>query len=326
MRSVRARSQTLWGIVGIVAVVVALVAAVVVYVLPLGHDTYTAAFETTGGAHAGDDVRVAGISVGSIKSMELAGGHVEMTFEVKEGLELGDATSAGVRLLTPVGGHYLSLVPDGDNPLPDKQIPIEHTRVPFTLSDTIEAATPILRDLDGKTLRETVSEIDQAVQAQPDAIRDVTNNLTSLTGAIADRQDDLDKSLKVADEYIGALGTDREILLNLLKEIGIITGKLGAKRLDVALAADKLYRLFNLLNRPIVALDQAVGPSVEALEEIVAALKQSTTPLDDAISAGREFADSMSGLLDGGKGPVIDRSGAVVTGANICVPIPGKVC
>jgi phospholipid/cholesterol/gamma-HCH transport system substrate-binding protein len=326
MSSVRAGSQTLWGIVGIVAVVVAIVAAVVVYVLPIGHDTYTAAFETTGGAHAGDDVRVAGISVGSVKSMELVDNHVEVTFEVKKGMVLGDATSVGVRLLTPVGGRYLSLVPAGDNELPNGQIPIEHTRVPFTLSDTIESVTPILRDLDGKTLRQTVAEIDKAVQAQPDAIRDVTNNLTSLTGVIADRQDDLDKSLKVADEYIGELGTDREILLGLLKQIGIITAKLGAKRMDVALAADKLYRLFNLLHRPIVALDQGLGPSIDEIEKIVATLKQSTTPLDDAISAGREFADSMSGLLDTGRGPVIDRSAAVVTGTDICVPLPGKVC
>ncbi|GGF95337.1 putative Mce family protein [Rhodococcoides trifolii] len=326
MSSVRAGSQTLWGIVGIVAVVVAIVAAVVVYVLPIGHDTYTAAFETTGGAHAGDDVRVAGISVGSVKSMELVNDHVEVTFEVKEGMVLGDATSVGVRLLTPVGGRYLSLVPAGDNELPGGEIPIEHTRVPFTLSDTIEGVTPILRDLDGKTLRETISQIDQAVQAQPDAIRDVTDNLTSLTGAIADRQDDLDKSLQVADEYVGELGTDREILLGLLKQIGIITSKLGAKRMDVALAADKLYRLFNLLNRPIVALDQGLGPSIDALESIVATLKASTTPLDDAITAGREFTDSMSGLLDAGRGPVIDRSADVVTGASICVPLPGKVC
>lgn len=103
MSSVRQGSQTVWGIVGVLALVVAVVAAVVVYSLPIGHRTYTAAFETTGGAHAGDDVRIAGISVGSVTSMKLDGDHVQVAFEVDENVELGDATSLGVRLLTPVG-------------------------------------------------------------------------------------------------------------------------------------------------------------------------------------------------------------------------------
>jgi phospholipid/cholesterol/gamma-HCH transport system substrate-binding protein len=326
MSSVRAGSQTVWGIVGALALVVAVVAAVVVYVLPLGNRTYTAAFETTGGAHAGDDVRIAGISVGSVTGMQLAGDHVDMTFEVREDIVLGDATSLGVRLLTPIGGHYFALVPGGTGELPDNRVPIEHTKVPFTLSDTVEAATPILRDLDGKSLRQTIAEIDRSVQAQPDSIRNITTSLTSMTGAIADRQDDLDRSLNVADEYIGELATDREILLGLLKQIGIITSKLGAKRADVAAAADKLYRLFDLLHRPIVALDEGIGPTVDEIENLVATLKARTGSIDEAISAGREFSDSMAGLLDTGAGPVIDRSAGVVTGTTLCVPIPGKVC
>lgn len=326
MSSVRRGTQTVWGIVGILVLVLVAVAAAVVYVLPWGDRTYTAAFETTGGAHAGDDVRIAGISVGSVTSMELAGDHVKVTFEVDEDVVLGDATSMGVRLLTPVGGRYLSLTPSGAGELPEDGIPLERTRVPFSLSDTIEAATPILRDLDGKSLRETVSEIDRAVQAQPDSIRAVTDNLTSMTGAIADRQDDLDASLAVADEYVGALASDREILLGLLQQIGIITSKLGAKRLDVAAAADKLYRLFALLERPIVALEEGLGPTIDEIEAIRETLQTNTASLDDAIAAGREFTDAMSGLLDGGTGPVIDRSADVVTGADICVPLPGKVC
>ncbi|WP_037186128.1 MlaD family protein [Rhodococcus sp. UNC23MFCrub1.1] len=326
MSSVRQGSQTVWGIVGVLALVVAVVAAVVVYSLPIGHRTYTAAFETTGGAHAGDDVRIAGISVGSVTSMKLDGDHVQVAFEVDENVELGDATSFGVRLLTPVGGHYFSLTPGGTGELQDGEIPLEHTRVPFSLSDTVEAATPILRDLDGTSLRQNIAEIDRAVQAQPESIRDITTTLTSMTGAIADRQDDLDRSLDVADEYIGELATDREILLGLLKQIGIITSKLGAKRADVAAAADKLYRLFSLLHRPIMALDEGLGPTIDEVENLVASLKERTGSIDDAISAGREFSESMAGLLDTGAGPVIDRSAAVVTGSTLCVPVPGKVC
>lgn len=326
MSSIKDGRRTVWSALGVLAVVVAVVAAIAVYVLSPGHATYTAAFENTGGAHAGDDIRIAGIPVGSVSRIELAGDHVRMTFEVEDDVVLGDATTLGVRLLTPIGGHYLSLTPAGGNELPGGEIPLEHTRVPFSLSDTIEAATPILRDLDGVSLRETVAEIDRAVAAQPDSIRAVTDNLTSMTGAIADRQDDLDASLRVADEYVGALATDREILLGLLQQIGIITSKLGAKRLDVAAAADKLYRLFALLHRPIVALDQGLGPTIEEVEALAATLRERTGSLDDAITAGREFTDAMSGLLADGNGPVIDRGADVVTGASLCVPLPGKAC
>ena len=326
MSSLRAGSQTVWGLVGVVVVVLAVVATTIVYVLPLGHRTYTAAFENTGGAHAGDDVRIAGISVGKITGMRLADDHVEVSFEVREDVELGDATSMGVRLLTPVGGHYFALRPGGTGELPDGRIPIEHTTVPFSLSDTVEAATPILRDLNEKTLRENIVELDAAVQAQPESIRRITDNLTSLTAALADRQDDLTRGLNVTDEYLGALATDREVLLSLLNKLATITSKLGAKRADVVAASEKLRRLFTLLHRPIVALDQGLGPTIEELEALAATLREQTVTLDDAITAGREFTDSMSEIFATDAGAVVDRGDDVITGTTLCVPVPGRGC
>ncbi|MGB3772913.1 MAG: MlaD family protein [Rhodococcus sp. (in: high G+C Gram-positive bacteria)] len=326
MSAVASRRQGLWGVLGVLVLVAAVVAVVVIYVLPLGHKTYTASFENTGGAHAGDDIRISGISVGSVKSMELVGDHVEMSFEVKENVFVGDGSSLSVRLLTPVGGRYLILAPSGKEPLADSGIPVEHTRIPFSLSDTFDAVTPVLQDLDGKSLRETVEEIDKAVTLEPGALRNVTNNLTSMTAAIADRQDDLNASLDVADEYIGALTNDREILLGLLKQLGDITGKLGAERASISQSAETLFRLFNLLHRPIMALDEGLGPTIEELEGLIAALKDKIGSIDGAISASRDFTEAMSGLLDPIAGPVVDQSADVITGTRLCVPVPGKVC
>ena len=64
--------------------------------LPLigGGDTYYAAFTEAGGLKANDEVRIAGVRVGKVKSVELVDGKVRAEFKVDKGEEFGDETGA----------------------------------------------------------------------------------------------------------------------------------------------------------------------------------------------------------------------------------------
>jgi phospholipid/cholesterol/gamma-HCH transport system substrate-binding protein len=99
------------GLLGAVAVVVLLAAVGIVSVVETGMTTYTAELSDAGSVRADDDVRVAGITVGKIKSVTLQSDHVDMSFTVKDDVFIGDATSLEVRMLTIVGGHYLAVQP-----------------------------------------------------------------------------------------------------------------------------------------------------------------------------------------------------------------------
>lgn len=320
------KTHFFWGAVGVAVTVVLLLGAGALYSMPFGETTYTANFRSAGGVAPGDEIRVAGIAVGSVRSVELAGDHVAVEFGVRRDVFVGDASTLAVKLLTPIGGHYVTLDPVGDQPLDSGEIPAERTQTPFELSDAIETATPLVRDIDGSTLRQTVAEVDQALSTQPESTRAIVDNLSSLTDVIAQRSDQLERGLVVSDEYVGALSDDRVMLTELVRQLGTLTEGFGNKRADVVSAFDLLHRLFLLFHRPVMAFEEGLEPSIVQLEEITQKLFARLGDYDSAVTTMKESSDALAGLLAGGNGPVIDQSESTVTGVGVCVPAPGKSC
>src|SRR3954463_3191007 len=78
-----------------------------------GGDTYYANFSEAGGLKPNDEGRIAGVRVGKIKSIELAGAHLRVTFQVGSSSQFGAETGADIKVKTILGSMYLALVPAG---------------------------------------------------------------------------------------------------------------------------------------------------------------------------------------------------------------------
>src|SRR5690348_12891788 len=99
------------GIFTLVSIVVTGMLAIIMGHLNLGSEnTYKAIFSSASELKSGDDVRVAGISVGSVSDVSLY--HRDeaiVTFKVTSDLKLTTATHAEVRFLNLVGDRYMAL-------------------------------------------------------------------------------------------------------------------------------------------------------------------------------------------------------------------------
>ena len=144
-----ARAQLRLGVLGAVLVAAALIATGVLYVLPLSTSTYTAELAEAGSVKVGDDVRVAGVPVGTVTSIDLHSTSVTMTFTVDNDVFVGDQTTLDIRMLTIVGGHYVAASPAGTEPLGDNVIPPDRVRLPYNLAQAFQDAAQPIRDVDG---------------------------------------------------------------------------------------------------------------------------------------------------------------------------------
>ena len=81
-----------------------------------GGYTLRAKFDRVDGLDTGGDVRISGIKVGKVLAQELdpATYRAQVTFSVRNGIELPADSSAAVVSSGLLGGKYLSLVPGGD--------------------------------------------------------------------------------------------------------------------------------------------------------------------------------------------------------------------
>ncbi|MFE3759872.1 MlaD family protein [Nocardia tengchongensis] len=313
-------TQLRWGIGGVVVCVIALAVAGALYVIPFGQRTYVADFRISGGARPGDEVRVAGINVGKIRAVDLAGDHVEVSFTVNHDVRVGDRSAVEVKMLTPIGGHFLALAPAGDKDLASKHIPPERTTTPFELSDILDKGTPVFGKVDATTMRDTIGQLNSALAQQPDALRGVIGNANDLTGLLAERTGQLNSALNVSDEYIAAIADDKALLADFVRQLGTVADQLGNRKDEIVSMFALLKRLLVVLHRPLMAYD-SIEPSVTQFEQLFSKVMEDPNRLDTVITGMRDVINRLNGLL-GNQVQVKDPA----AGVRLCIPYEGKAC
>src|SRR6478752_5804121 len=107
----RERNPVTIGAISIAVIALLILAAFKADKLPLigGGDTYYASFTEAGGLKPNDEVRVAGVRVGKVKSVTLDGDHVRVEFLLQKGVQFGTQTGAEIKVKTLLGSMFLAL-------------------------------------------------------------------------------------------------------------------------------------------------------------------------------------------------------------------------
>ncbi|QLY29566.1 MlaD family protein [Nocardia huaxiensis] len=320
------RRELKYGVLGVIALAALLIATGIIYILPVGKVTYTAELSEARSVQAGDEIRVAGMHVGSVKSLELLADRVRMTFTVDDNVFLGDATSLEVRMLTVVGGHYIAAFPAGERPLGDKAIPMDRVRLPYSLIRTLQdAATPIAQ-VDGDTLRENFGALQDSLTDSPDALRRMGNAMETLVGLLNRQNTGISQAMSVMDEYLTAINGNRSLIGTFLREIGSLETAGLAKKAEIA---ESLRICAELLSR-IAGIEPAwkstLEPLADKLAESVPQLEDLGRRFDQAITNLGQIKTRLAGAVTPQDGVVLDQSALTVTAPELCVPLPGKGC
>lgn len=319
-------AQTRWALagLGVLAVIFAVVAAL--YLHPPGTATYSLELPESGGLAEGDEVRIAGVPVGSVASLALADDHVDVTFTVDSQYALGDTTSVSVRMLTPIGGLYLALHPAGEQPLRGP-IPPERASLPFLVGDLFDEADAVFEELDAEALRIALDKTSAALSESPEAINTTVIDLEAVMAVIAAQKNQIEDLLALSNEYLNTAIDNQQLAIEIIRGYATLAPQMIAAREDVTLFADVLGNLSGLL------FDFLSGPYAEKVEPLL-------PPLEEAADQGEELqaqVDSMmtsitttlNGLagIAGPEGQVlIDQSGLTVQRPDACLPMPGTRC
>jgi phospholipid/cholesterol/gamma-HCH transport system substrate-binding protein len=216
------RHPTVWGGAALVlAAVIGLVAAWL-YVSPPGQKTVT--FYTTDAAsvHGGDQVRIAGIPVGKIKDLTLEPDRVRVRARVNGSALVGDRSQVEVRMLTVVGGYYVTIVPLGDTPLGAKAIPQERVRMPYNLMQTLADSTKITDNLAAKPLKESLDQLQHGLSGDNvQSVSAVIDAGNSLMSTIERQRGQVTEILNFSDEYIQSLNNFGDGLRQLVRKVSI---------------------------------------------------------------------------------------------------------
>ncbi|MFF2551499.1 MCE family protein [Nocardia sp. NPDC058058] len=309
------------GIAAILVTVAALVAAVGAFVIPFGETVYRAEFKNSGDVRSGDDVRVAGISLGKVRSVTLVGDHAEIDFGLDSKVRVGVDSRIVVKLLTPIGGRYLSVEPAGPDTAAGKIIPREHTRTPYDLTAAMEDITPSLAALDAGKLRESISKLSGAFEQQPAALNGILNSVNSLSAIVVQRRAEFARALDVAKGYLEMLMNKVDRLQLAGNHVLDLYRMVAANRDGLVTLVAQIRRAFDYVTPVFAFADNQLGPALEPLYD---SLDKSVADLvhnKDALAGmNQNLARLLEWFAKNSDNPYvrIDHSGATITDTPLC--------
>ncbi|MFC7496219.1 MULTISPECIES: MCE family protein [unclassified Nocardioides] len=263
--------------------------------------TYRAVFSTASMLEKGDDVRIAGVSVGEVKEVE----HYQrsaaiVTFRIKSDVPLTTASRAEIRFLNLVGDRYLALEEGGDRSAErlegDGTIPIEQTKPALDLTTLFNGFQPLFQALDPKQVNDLSLNLVQVLQGEGGTVRGLLQKTASLTNALADRDeligqvvDNLSQTLTTVDsrhrqlsdlviglkDWMTDLARDRSTIGSSLKNISdltvVVADLLREGRPLIKSDVAKLRKLAALLNEK-----ESRGQVIEMLDRLPESMTDQT--------------------------------------------------
>jgi phospholipid/cholesterol/gamma-HCH transport system substrate-binding protein len=287
VKNFRERSPLLIGIISILALAAGTTFAFSIDKLPALKRTFEvkAEFADAAGLTAENQVRVAGIKVGTVSKIELNGDRVLVTMDIENGIQIPQDSFAEIKLATILGTKFVDIEAKGGTPYMESGalIPLEETAIPYEIYEASNQGTNVLEDLDGDALNAMLKELAKLVRVSKDEVgaalsglnelgeglnqredelESLLANAQDLTGVLSDEGEEINRLIASSDEVLGSLARKRETLQSLLEATKVMSGELAGvlrgNRENVDQILTKLHRALVVLDRNVEHLDVAL--------------------------------------------------------------------
>ncbi|OZG28875.1 mammalian cell entry protein [Williamsia sp. 1138] len=164
-------------------------------------DGYHAEFTSASGLKSGEFVRIAGVEVGRVTGVSVAGNvRANVDFTLDRDVKLTQSTRAVIRYKNLTGDRYLELTEGVGSSAPLRKgsvIPVQRTDPALDLDALMGGFRPLFKALDPDSVNRLSGELIAVFQGQGGTVANVLSQIGELTNSLADR-----------DQLIGAVLTN----------------------------------------------------------------------------------------------------------------------
>jgi phospholipid/cholesterol/gamma-HCH transport system substrate-binding protein len=275
--------------------------------LPLigGGDTYRAAFSEAGGLKANDEVRVAGVRVGKVESVDLDGDQVQVTFKIDRGVDIGKDTGAAIKVKTLLGAMFLALEPAGPGQLDEgATIPVERTQSPYDVVEAFSGLAETSERIDTNRLATSLTALSDLGRNTPEEFQAALQGVSALSKNLAERDEQINSLLTHLKKVSGVLGDRSQDIVTLMKDADVLFRALVARR-------DAIHNLLvstSTMSQELTTLIRQsradLKPALTHLDTVVKVLLKNQDNLDETLRLMAPFYRVFANTL--GNGPWFD--------------------
>ncbi|BBZ09491.1 mammalian cell entry protein [Mycolicibacterium doricum] len=262
--------------------------------------TYYAEFSDTGGINPGDKVRIAGVDLGSVRSMDIDGDKVVIGYSLG-GTQIGTDSRAVIRTDTILGRRNLQIEPRGAEPLRvNGMLPLGQTTTPYQIYDAFFDVTKAASGWDTQTVRRSLNVLSETIDQTYPHLSAALDGVARFSDTIGERDDDIEHLLANANKIATVLGDRSEQINALLVNAQALLAAMN----DRGQAIDQLLERVSAVSQQVMGLiddNPNLNRVLEQLRTVSDILVARQTDLADALTTVSTFIASLAEAL--GSGP-----------------------
>ena len=319
MKPFRERNPVIIGVIGIAVIALMMLGAFRADRLPIigSGDTYKADFAEIGALKAGNEVRVAGVSVGKVEGIELSGNKVRVTFKIDKGTKFGTETGADIRVRTLLGAEYLALTPKGPGQLrKGSVIPLDRTIAPYDVVQAFSDLSKTTDQIDIPELSKALNALADVSASTPEEFRGAIKGVSDLSRNLAARDDQINTLLINLKKVSGVLNSRNTELVTLFKDSDVLFQAISERRDSIHRLLISTQTISTQLRGLVKDTRSDLKPALDQLDVVTTMLRKNEVSLDEALRMYPGFLRVFSNPL--GTGPWFDTYlGGTASGAGL---------
>lgn len=222
----------------------------------------------------GAQVRVNGVSVGRVRSVEAKNYQALVTMDILAGTEIPDDSTARLRYDTPLGELIIQVTPGGSaRDLADgDQFQLEKSTTAPTVEDSLSAASTLINGGRLGELQTIAEELNATLGGREENIRHSTEQVSQFLADANASTGDLTRTLQALRDVSVVLDSERGTIREALDDIGPAAETLGENTDEVVTLlkrAERLartgQRIVNEVDDPLLQILAQLGPIADAV-------------------------------------------------------------
>jgi phospholipid/cholesterol/gamma-HCH transport system substrate-binding protein len=226
---------------------------------------YSAMFSDVFGLREGDDVRMAGVRVGRVESVELAGDVAKVSFVVQSDQQVLGTTVASVTYQNIVGQRYLGLsLGNIGEPGPlaaGAVIPVERTDPSFDVGTLLNGYEPLFSVLNPRDADNLTKGVIQSLQGDEASITALVDQTSRLTDSFAGRDEELGEVITDLNAVVENLARHNDDLDEVITQTRGMVSTFDARRPELVASMGSMSRVM----RQLSTISDEVYPSLNEL-------------------------------------------------------------
>jgi phospholipid/cholesterol/gamma-HCH transport system substrate-binding protein len=249
--------------------------------------TYKAVFSDATGVVDGDDVRIAGVKVGTVEGIEIHNRNQALvTFTVDSDSQVTAGTHVAIRYRNLVGQRYLALTQGEGGPSilrEGETIPLSRTQPALDLTVLFNGFKPLFEALSPQDINKLSYEIITVFQGEGGTLESLLAHTASVTSTLASRDQIIGQLIDNLNEVMVTLGNRDEELSQLIIRLREFISGLSQDREAILGSLESVSDLAVETSGLVSGVRRPLTKDIKELREVAGTLDRNKRELDRAI-------------------------------------------